>query len=88
MRTYRLRGHVEAEKTFLSKSYRSDEEVEARRAMEPLARCRSLLAAAGVAEAKLAAIEEAERAEVAAAFEFAAQSPWPEPKAAFDHMFA
>jgi pyruvate dehydrogenase E1 component alpha subunit len=88
MRTYRLRGHVEAEKTFLSKSYRSDEEVQARRALEPLARCRSLLAAAGVAEAKLAAIEEAERAEVAAAFEFAAQSPWPDPKAAFEHMFA
>jgi len=48
MRTYRLRGHVEAEKTFLSKAYRSDEEVEARRAAEPLARCRALLAAAGV----------------------------------------
>jgi pyruvate dehydrogenase E1 component alpha subunit len=88
MRTYRLRGHVEAEKTFLSKAYRSDEEVEARRAAEPLARCRTLLAAAGVKDAALAEIEARERSEVDAAFEFAAQSPWPEADAAFQHMFA
>ena len=88
MRTYRLRGHVEAEKSFLARAYRSDVEVEARRALEPIARCRALLLAAGVPESSLAAAEAAERAEVDAAFDYAAQSPWPEPRAAFDHMFA
>jgi TPP-dependent pyruvate/acetoin dehydrogenase alpha subunit len=62
--------------------------VEARRAAEPLARCRALLGAAGVKDAALAEIEARERSEVDAAFEFAAQSPWPEPEAAFQHMFA
>ena len=88
MRTYRLRGHVEAEKSFLSKSYRSDEEVERRRAVEPLARCRALLRESGVADAAVREAEERERGEVNAAFEFAAASPWPEPDAAFRHMFA
>ena len=88
MRTYRLRGHVEAEKTFLSKSYRTDEEVEARRTAEPLARVRALLREAGVDDAALAAVEARERAEVDAAFEYAANSPWPEVDTAFQHMFA
>jgi len=88
MRTYRLRGHVEAEKTFLAKSYRTDEEVEARRAKEPLLRCRSLLRDAGVDDASVAAAEQRERAEVDAAFEYAASSPWPEVETAFQHMFA
>jgi len=88
MRTYRLRGHVEAEKTFLSKSYRTDEEVEARRTAEPLARVRALLREAGVDDAALAGVEARERAEVDAAFEYAANSPWPEVDTAFQHMFA
>jgi pyruvate dehydrogenase E1 component alpha subunit len=88
MRTYRLRGHVEAEKTFLSKAYRTDEEVEERRTAEPLARCRTLLREAGVGDAALGAAEARERTEVDAAFEYAANSPWPEIETAFQHMFA
>ena len=88
MRTYRLRGHVEAEKSFLSKSYRSDEEVERRRAVEPLARCRALLRDAGIDDAALVEAEARERTEIDAAFEFAAASPWPEAGTAFQHMFA
>lgn len=88
MRTYRLRGHVEAEKTFLSKPYRTDDEVEIRRTAEPIARCRSLLRGAGVSDAVVDAAEARERAEVEAAFEYAAQSPWPEVETAFEHMFA
>lgn len=88
MRTYRLRGHVEAEKTFLAKTYRTDEEVEARRTQEPLLRCRSLLRERGVDDASVAAVEARERAEVDAAFEYAASSPWPDVSTAFQHMFA
>ena len=88
MRTYRLRGHVEAEKTFLAKTYRTEEEVEARRAHEPLLRARSLLRDCGVNDASVAAIETRERAEVDAAFEFAAASPWPDVSTAFQDMFA
>ena len=88
MRTYRLRGHVEAEKSFLSKAYRTDEEVEERRGAEPIARCRALLQNAGVDDRAIAVAEKREQAEVDAAFEFAAGSPWPDTAAAFQHMFA
>jgi pyruvate dehydrogenase E1 component alpha subunit len=88
MRTYRLRGHVEAEKSFLSKAYRTDDEVEQRRSGEPILRCRALLKQAGIDDSTIAAAEERERAEVDAAFEFAASSPWPDAGAAFQHMFA
>ena len=88
MRTYRLRGHVEAEKSFLSKAYRTDDEVEQRRSAEPILRCRALLKQAGIDDGTIGAAEERERAEVDAAFEFAASSPWPDTGAAFQHMFA
>ena len=88
MRTYRLRGHVEAEKSFLSKTYRTDDEVETRRAVEPLLRCRALLWEAKIDDAAVSEIEARERSEVDAAFEYAAQSPWPEARTAFQHMFA
>ena len=88
MRTYRLRGHVEAEQSFLSKTYRTDEEVEARRAHEPLLRCLTLLRASGADAAEIDAIDTRERLEVNDAFEFAAQSPWPAVETAFEHMFA
>lgn len=88
MRTYRLRGHVEAEKSFLSKSYRSDAEVEERREREPLRLAVAALHGAGVTADAIAKVEEKERVAVQAAFEYAAESPWPEPGAAFEHMFA
>ncbi|MGC1816911.1 MAG: thiamine pyrophosphate-dependent dehydrogenase E1 component subunit alpha [Casimicrobiaceae bacterium] len=88
MRTYRLRGHVEAEKSFLSKSYRSDAEVEERREREPLRLAMAALHGAGVTADAIAKVEEKERVAVQAAFEYAAESPWPEPSAAFEHMFA
>jgi TPP-dependent pyruvate/acetoin dehydrogenase alpha subunit len=88
MRTYRLRGHVEAEKSFLSKSYRTDEEVERRREREPLRLARAALQAGGVSPEAIAAAEETERAEVQAAFRFAEASPWPGTEVAFQHMFA
>ncbi len=88
MRTYRLRGHVEAEKSFLSKSYRSDAEVEERREREPLRLAVAALHGAGVTADAIAKLEEKERVAVQAAFEYAAESPWPEPGAAFEHMFA
>lgn len=88
MRTYRLRGHVEAEKSFLSKSYRTDEEVERRREHEPLIQALAILRGAGVAPEAIAAVEEKQKAEVQAAFDFAAQSPWPDPSVSFQHMFA
>lgn len=87
-RTYRLRGHVEAEKTFLSKTYRSEDEVEKRRDQEPLVRLYAVLLKVGVGADAISVVEQQEQAEVNAAFEFASESPWPEPEAAFEHMFA
>ena len=41
--TYRLLGHVEAEANFLSRQYRTPEEVDARRVRDPLTVCADLL---------------------------------------------
>lgn len=87
-RTYRFRGHVEGEMTFLSKKYREEEEIKERQLQDPLMRMRNQLAERGVAEPALADVEESVQREVDEAFEFAAQSAWPEAAIAFDHMFA
>lgn len=88
MRTYRLRGHVEAEKSFLSRSYRSDAEVEERRVREPLRLAMVALQGAGVTADAIAKVEQKEHVAVQAAFEYASESPWPAPGAAYEHMFA
>ncbi len=87
-RTYRLRGHVEAEMTFLSKAYREDAEIEARRAHEPLMQARRKLEQAGITAATFAGIEAEVLAQVDDAFKFAEESPWPAVESAYTHMFS
>jgi pyruvate dehydrogenase E1 component alpha subunit len=87
-RTYRIRGHVESEVTFLQGRYRTDNEVATWMVRDPIARLRSCL----TAQHKLTA-EELETVEtdvaqtVAEAVAFAERSAWPEPLQARDFMF-
>ena len=88
-RTYRLRGHVEAEVTFLQGTYREAGEVEAWRARDPPARFASYLTGNGLAtEADLVRLGEDVAAEVAEAVAFAEASPWPEDGQELRFMFA
>jgi TPP-dependent pyruvate/acetoin dehydrogenase alpha subunit len=79
-RTYRFHGHVEGEKGFLKEIYRTDDEVEARRAGDPVAAFRARILAGG--EVAADAIESAE-SEIAAQIEAAAAAAeaarWPDP---------
>jgi pyruvate dehydrogenase E1 component alpha subunit len=87
--TYRLRGHVEYEVTFLSKTYREKDEVEARHKDDPILRFRDRLLSAGTADgAALDAVEADVEREVADAVAFAAEAPWPDPATATDYMCA
>ena len=86
--TYRTRGHVETEETFLSTSYRDEAEVEAWRARDPIKGYALKLAAAGVTTAELGAIEQRVMQQVEAAYASAAEAPWPAPDAAYHHMFS
>lgn len=86
-RTYRHRGHVEYEDTFLSRPYRTAEEVESWKALDPIHRFRDhLLANALVDAARLDAADEEARRVVDEAAAFAQASAWPEPAAAFEDM--
>lgn len=88
-RTYRQRGHVEAEVTFLTKPYRSEEEVAAWIARDPLPRFASYLTGNGIADDdELAAIVSGVERTVAEAVAFASDSPWPAPEQARQFMFA
>ncbi len=70
MKTYRFRGHSISDPA----KYRTDEEVKTRKAQDPLVVCRKHLAAAGVSDEELAAIEEEIEAVVQAAVAFAEDS--------------
>ena len=88
-RTYRLRGHVEAETTFLAAPYRSEDEVAEWEKRDPIvALARRMVEAGQASEDDLAAVEQEIDAEVAAAVRFAEDAPWPDVKAATGYMFA
>lgn len=80
--TYRLKGHTAAD----AGAYRSADEVAARWRDDPLARLRGRLAALGLADAELDALEAAARAEMHAAYESAKAAPWPPLSGAFEHV--
>jgi pyruvate dehydrogenase E1 component subunit alpha len=73
--TYRHRGHSVADAGL---AYRTREEIEERRKLDPLARTRDLLISRGVADAELEAADAAAADEVARAVEFAESNPAPE----------
>ncbi|MCP5369046.1 MAG: thiamine pyrophosphate-dependent dehydrogenase E1 component subunit alpha [Hyphomicrobiales bacterium] len=78
-RTYRLSGHV----TIDPAAYRPDHEVQERWADDPIVRCADLLRQAGLDDGTLAGDLDAARDEIAAAYRFAKDSPWPDPREAF-----
>ncbi len=89
-RTYRQRGHVEAESSFLGAKYRSDEEVEKWMARDPIpAFARRLLDAGQATQADLDQVEREIMEEVADAVNFAEASPYPDPAdQGTNYMFA
>lgn len=79
-RTYRFHGHVEGEKTFLKEMYRSDDEVAARRASDPIALFRSQIQNSGAAtDSGLASLEKEIDEQVTSAATAAAELPLPDP---------
>lgn len=79
-RTYRTRAHAEGMR---DAGYRSAEEVDAWKARDPLK-----LLAAQLPAADVAAIEAEVKAQVDAAYDFARNSPYPDPSTATTHVFA
>lgn len=87
LRTYRTRAHTESETGFLSRAYRSPEEVEQWRARDPLTRVRDLLIAGGASPADLETLDFEARGVAAEASAFAEASPWPDPAVVHGLMF-
>ena len=87
--TYRIRGHVETESTFLTKPYRDPAEVERWKARDPISLCVTRLLKGGMAaQGDLDRIAAEVKGIVDEAFKSAAAAPWPEESLAFQHMFA
>lgn len=84
--TYRQRGHVETEKSFLSRAYRTEDEIEQWRARDPISRLSARLSDAGVADAELARQAQAVDTEVRAVWAEAMKQPEPDPAQAFAQM--
>lgn len=87
MLTYRTEGHVESETTFLPGTYRPDSEVEAWRDRDPILQLAARLAHLGLDSDVLGKIQLEVALEADAAFEFARNSPMPEPGAALRDVF-
>jgi pyruvate dehydrogenase E1 component alpha subunit len=84
LRTYRFGGHFVGD----AEEYRSKEEVEERRGLDPIPRLETLLAGAGLLDEQgRAQIWEEVAAEVKDAERFAEESPYPEPDEALDGVF-
>jgi len=87
-KTYRIHGHIEAEVHFLSSTYRTEEEVQAWRDRDPIARFRKTLLSSGVAQAdELDAIDARVRQRVAEASQFAQEGEAADEDLVFDLMF-
>lgn len=89
-RTYRQRGHVEAEASFLGSTYRTDDEVAEWMARDPIpAFAKRMLEAEQATQADLDRIEQEIMDEVAEAVRFAHDSPYPDPTTqTTNYMFA
>ena len=83
--SYRLKGHSVVDPG----KYRSQEDIEAARAHDPVLAFRGQLIAAGVLDEDAAAeIEKGAQADADAAVAFADDSPHPDPATLFDHTYA
>ena len=84
-RTVRLGGHLAHD----PQAYRAPEEIAAAWEQCPIARFRARLLAGGLRTAEVYARMEAEaERETAVAVEFARQSPFPDPREAFEDLWA
>jgi len=89
-RTYRMRGHLEAESAFLQGgSYRSQQEIDQWKERDPIDRFAERLKAEGVIDAEaLQHIDRRVREQVQAAVDFAQASELPDNAQVFECMFA
>jgi pyruvate dehydrogenase E1 component alpha subunit len=85
-RTYRWRGHVETEASFLSGKYREEDEISRWRERDPIQRLGRSLAGAGIAQTELDAIAAPVAQTVEQAFTAAAADPLPAEASAFTDM--
>jgi pyruvate dehydrogenase E1 component alpha subunit len=85
-RTYRWRGHVETEASFLSGKYREEDEIARWRSRDPVQRLHASLLADGVGQTDLEAIAARVDAIVEQSFTLAAADPLPAETSAFAHM--
>jgi pyruvate dehydrogenase E1 component alpha subunit len=86
--TYRFRGHMEQEVSFLSKAYRTKEDVEEAKWRDPLVRYRDRLLSERLASPEeLSELEKEVEREVAMAKSAAKAAPWPAPHSATKSMF-
>jgi pyruvate dehydrogenase E1 component alpha subunit len=85
-RTYRWRGHVETEASFLSGKYREEDEISRWRERDPIQRLGRSLAGAGIAQTELDAIAAQVAQTVEQAFTAAAADPLPAEASAFTDM--
>jgi pyruvate dehydrogenase E1 component alpha subunit len=87
-RTYRWRGHVETEASFLSAKYREDDEIARWRERDPIERLRAALLASSAGAANLDTIAAQVGAVVEQAFTAAAADPLPPESSAFADMLS
>lgn len=87
MLTYRTQGHVESELTFLPGAYRPDAEVEEWKLRDPIELLAVRLRSTGVESDTLADIQGEVGLEADAAFQFARESPMPDPATALKDVF-
>jgi len=83
--TYRTRAHSEGMR---DGSYRTREEVDSWRARDPIKLLRGrILEDRVLSEAELDRVETVVQAETEEAFEFAKNSPWPDPATVLEHIY-
>lgn len=87
-RTYRWRGHVETEKSFLSEAYREEGEIAEWRARDPIVRLEMQMVEGGTTRGDIDAIRQDIEGEVERAYAQALADPPPPEVSAFQHMLA
>jgi len=87
-RTYRWRGHVETEKSFLSSAYRTEEEIALWVERDPIARAHAQLLESGVSPERVASVQKEIEEIVERAYAQAMSDPLPAESTAFEDMLA
>ena len=88
-RTYRFQEHSLGMERIIKVQYRTEEELEEWMRRDPIQMHAANLVAQDIAtQAEIDQVDQEEKARIVEAAEFARQSPFPEPSAIFDDMFA